>query len=304
MTSQDLQHYYRLRINVSGFRLEDIKVELIEENRPASPSRGSEQGDKPERKIKVKIIAKRDTVLKNAAKDKHDESKEFVKYFEIVPKYDQELGKFINQIDEPKSMKYYTDKKNPSYLIVEFKSTAISEDVYVTLDDSVDSLMEAAARSLLNVRNLDDLKYTIQNPFTGLSSANKNGGPDSQEDMQTASIIRDLNSAALNTFTPVRILDNNNVQIILNVPYLVRTVEFVNMSKLKSKASLGMLPENHLIVKLDGLKLDMQANTSKENVTSSFTKQLSLPKGTDTSRLKYVFDEKLHSLTIEAPLVF
>lgn len=303
MTSQDLQHYYRLRVNVSGFRLEDIKVELVED---LVTNGGAE---KSERKIRVKITAKRDTVLKSAVKDKHDESKEFVKYFEIVPKYDQELGKFINQIDEPKSMKYYTDKKNASYLIVEFKSTAISEDVYVTLDDSVDSLMEAAARSLLNVRNLDDLKYTIQNPFTGLSSANnKNGGgPDSTEDMQTASIIRDLNSAALNTFTPMRILDNNNVQIVLNVPYLVRTVEFVNMSKLgKSAKSLdmGMLPENHLLVKLDGLKLDMQASTCKENVSSSFTKKLSLPKGTDTSRLKYVFDNKLHSLTIEAPLVF
>ena len=279
------QHFYRLRINVNGFKLDDIKVELV--------------ANAGQRKTSVKVTAKRESSLKNTDKDKHDESREFFKLFEIVSKYNQSEDNFESLV-QPSTMRYYVDKQDPLYLVVEFKtSAAVSEDVYVTLDDSVDNLMEIAARSLLNVRDLDDLKYTLQSPTISTRTTYTNLAGDEEVDEQTASIIRDLNSAALNKFTPMKMVDGKYVRMNIGVPQLVKTCEL--LFKSGSVAANVEMPANHLIIRVDGIRVSLEASTSKENVSSYFSKQLSFPAGTDTSKLMFELDESKHSLMIQAP---
>lgn len=304
-TASGANHFYRLRINMNGFKLDDIKVELVPPNATAT-----------NRKTSVKVTAKRDSTLKNTDKDKHEESKEFFKLFEIVSKYNEDNDNFESLV-QPSSMRYYKDKQDPLYLVVEFKTSAtVSEDVYVTLDDSVDNLMEIAARSLLNVRDLDDLKYTLQNPTISARTTYTNLDGNEEVDEQTASIIRDLNSAALNKFTPMKMVDGKYVRMSINVPQLVKTCELKTNKTMmtmtttlqhktttsnNNKEAVVEMPANHLIIKLDGLKVLLEASTCKENVSSFFSKQLSFPVGTDTSKLTYEFDESKHLLMIQAP---
>lgn len=94
-------------------------------------------------------------------------------------------------------MKYYLESKNPSFLVVEFTANS-NENYYVTLDDSCESLVELAARSLLNVKSLENLREVIQDPF------NKKLNHD-LVDMFSPNLIRDLSLATTTTFTPIKV---------------------------------------------------------------------------------------------------
>jgi hypothetical protein len=194
-------------------------------------------------------------------------------------------------------MRYYLDPKNPLFLIVEFVSNA-NENVYVNLDDSCESLVEMAAKSLINIKNIEDLRNCIENPFD--SKYDKN-----LEDILAPSIIKDLSNSAKTTFTPIKIIDNPDgtklVRVDLSIPYSVKTVSLLNKNT-NSIANINNNDEsNHLTIGIDGLKLNFDAITTNENTTSTFSKQFSLPKGTKTTNIKYKFDENKHSILLEAP---
>jgi hypothetical protein len=60
--------------------------------------------------------------------------------------------------------------------------------------------------------------------------------------------------------------------------------------------------KNHLTIKCNNLNLLLEANTCKDNMTSLFTKQIKLPKGTIIKDLKYKLDQPNHNLYLEAPI--
>lgn len=59
---------------------------------------------------------------------------------------------------------------------------------------------------------------------------------------------------------------------------------------------------NQINLRLDGLKLHLEAVTSSADTTSTYTKQFKLPKDTDTDQMSYRIDESKHSLVVEAPI--
>lgn len=60
--------------------------------------------------------------------------------------------------------------------------------------------------------------------------------------------------------------------------------------------------QNSINLKLDGLKLSLEAISSSDDTTSSYSKQFKLPKGTETDKISYRIDNSKHSLIVEAPI--
>lgn len=147
---KSLMSSYKLRVNINGFKLEAIKVTL--EKRTVKDSN----------KIKVKVVALEREAKKYTDENKEESSKEFVKYYDISPK------SYVN----PNSMRYYLDPNDPVYLIVEFQSK-LEENVFVNLDESCESLVEMAAKSLLNIKDIDALKHSLENPYEVNPHSNK-----------------------------------------------------------------------------------------------------------------------------------
>ena len=107
------QHFYQLRINVNGFALADLKVELVINNKKYKLANGpvtSTQKDK----VQVKITAKK--TIKGEGNV--ESTREFEKYYDILSQSNVDVS----------TMKYFSDPKNPLYLIVQFASNA-SENV-------------------------------------------------------------------------------------------------------------------------------------------------------------------------------
>lgn len=128
---------YKLRVNITGFKFSDIKIALVK---------------KP--KTRVKICAKQNEVKSNTNPNNSEEScKEFTKFYDINSKY-----KIV--VD---SMRFYLDPTNSNYLIIEFESSQ-DENVFVNLDESCESLVEMAAKSLLNIKDIEAIRHSIENP--------------------------------------------------------------------------------------------------------------------------------------------
>lgn len=139
----------------------------------------------------MKIVAKRSSESSTGTKGVESISKEYTKHHDLSASIIKQ-----NNIDLP-SMRFYLDPNNAAYLVVEF-AAAVSENVFVTLDDSCESLVELAARSLLNVKSLENLREVIQDPF-------KNKLHGELTDMFAPNLIRDLSLATTTSFTPIRI---------------------------------------------------------------------------------------------------
>jgi hypothetical protein len=264
---------YKLKVNINGFKLEDIRVSLV--NTGSFCSLESERD-----KVQVKISAQRMIKI-----NQQETTQELSKSYDIF--------KSKSSIDVA-SMKHYIDPRNPLYLVVEFASAA-NEDHFINLDDSCESLVESAAKSLLNIRNIENLKSLIENP------QGANVDPALREYF-SPSLINDLNMATKTSFTPVKIeCDKNNnkqVRIELNIPNSIRSGSILtNDQKTQSDT------ENHVRIKFNGLKVSVEAVTSSENVTSTFSKQFSLPKGSQTDKANFSLDEHRHLLIINAPYV-
>lgn len=58
---------------------------------------------------------------------------------------------------------------------------------------------------------------------------------------------------------------------------------------------------NRIELKVDGLKLTLEAVTATDDTTSTYSKQFKLPKGTDTEQISYRIDQTRHLLIVEAP---
>ncbi|CAF0764790.1 unnamed protein product [Brachionus calyciflorus] len=251
--------YYRLKININGFRFEDIRVSLIEKDAD---------------RVQVKISAFR--ALKS---NNQDTTKEYIKYYDIFKS---------KSCIRTNTMRYYLDSKNPLYLIIEFNSNS-DESVHVNLDDSCESLIETAAKSLLNVKNIEDLRKSINDPF------NTTLNPEIDE-IFSLNLLKDLNLATKTTFTPIKIVQNKNGKTIVRVD--VNLPLGINSASLDTEKSVE--ETNHVKIKFNGLELNLNAISVNENTTSTFSKKFNLPKGTNTKDIVYYIDNSKHSLVIEA----
>jgi len=268
--------YFVLRININGFKLEDVKVDLIVDPK-ATAIVPSEPDQIQKNKVQVKITATRTQKVNN-----QESTSEYVKYYDILPKSNVNVD----------TMRYYLDEKKPFYLNVEFVAKS-DENVYINLDDSCESLVEMAAKSLLNIKNIEDLKSSIENP----TNTNFNF-----DEIFSASILKDLSQSTRTTFSPIRIIDQPDgsqmVRADVSIPFSIKTISVAdNNNKNPNKETI-----NQLFIKPDGLKLCLDAVTSSEpNTTSSFSKVLKVPRGTVTSKTRFKFDENRHLLVLEAP---
>lgn len=135
---------YKLRVNINGFTLSEIRVAV-----------------ELEPKLRIKIVAHQKEA-KSEEKSSEKSTKQYVKYYDV--------SAAANVI--PETMRHYLDPTNPLYLIIEFDSN-LDESVFVNLDDSCESLVEMAAKSLLNVKNIDTLRHSIENPYKVNPSTNQ-----------------------------------------------------------------------------------------------------------------------------------
>ena len=183
--NQSEPNLYRLKVNINGFKIDDIKVSLED----VSKTSGKENA-----KARVKISAQR-----SAQTESHEKGHENTSVSKEYTKYHDLSAQIISQFNiDLSSMKYYLDPKQASsYLVVEFAANS-NENCYVTLDDSCESLVELAARSLLNVKSLENLREVIQDPFNNKLKSDL-------VDMFSPQLIRDLSLATTTTFTPIRI---------------------------------------------------------------------------------------------------
>lgn len=268
----DSPHYYRLKINIHGFKLDDIAVSLVD---TASFCKLESEKDK----VQVKVTAKR-LIKQNGVETTQEYSKSY------------DIFKSKPNIDVA-SMRHYVDPKNPLYLVVEFVANT-DENHFVNLDDSCESLVESAAKSLLNIRNIENLKAVIENPETA------NIDP-SLRDYFSPSLIKDLNLATRTTFTPINIKtdENNNkiVNIELSIPKSIQSASIITANDKKKP----LLDENHIKIKFDGLNMSVEAITKSENMTSTFSKQFALPRGSQPDKATFKLDENRHLLLINAP---
>ena len=293
----DKNSFYRLRVNINGFELKDVKVCLVNEDNSERqlPLAKSEQQDA---KLRLKIYATRNECIASDESGSTKATRCYIKYYEILSR---------SNVDES-TMRHYLDPKNSLYLIVEFVSNT-SENFYINLDDSCDSLVELAAKSLLNIRNIEELRNAIENPFDSVVDNNLS-------DVFSPSLIKDLNMASLSSFTPIKVgKEAKKVELDVHIPYQIQTVGLVknssynnsvkrisnNLKSIENFLDLPEYPSNHLMITCDNLNLLLEANTVKDNVTSLFTKQLKLPKGTVVKDLRYKLDPSSQSLHLEAP---
>ena len=269
----DEPKYFVLRININGFKLEDVKVEIVD-----SKEKDSASNQIHKNKVQLKISATRTQSV-----NKQESTSEYAKFYDIPVKHHVDVN----------TMRYYLDKKNPFYLNVEFESKS-NENVYINLDDSCESLVEMAAKSLLNIKNIEDLKNSIENP----TSSNFNF-----EEVFSASILKDLSQSTKTTFSPIRTIENADgsklVRVDVSIPFAIKTVSIVD--KIQFDPNNNHNP-NHLFIKPEGVKIYLDAlTTSDTNTTSTFSKVLKVPKGTLTNKTRFKFDQTRHLLVLEAP---
>lgn len=254
--------FYRLKVNINGFRLEDIMVSLVEDSKD---------------RVQVKISAFRTLSLIT-----QDKTEEYSKYFEISK------SKYNIRTE---TLRYYIDSKNPLYLIIEFKSNA-DKNVHVNLDDSCESLIESAAKSLLNVKNIEDLRSSIQDPF------NSTLDPEIDK-VFSLDLIKDLNIATKTTFTPIKLVDGINGKKVCRVE--VKLPVGITSASLDSEIRADQA--NNIRIKFNKLEMSLEAITVKDSSTSTFSKKINLPKGTNTKNVVHYIDNKKHSLIIEIDYV-
>lgn len=272
------QRSYKLRVNINGFNLSDVKVSL--EKKP---------------RTRVKINAKKMETTKNSG---DESSKEFIKFYDISTKFQLVVD----------SMRYYSDPTNSLYLIVEFDSNQ-DENVFVNLDESCESLVEMAAKSLLNINDIEALRHSLENPDEVNPNTNQ-----SLANVFSTGIIKDLNSATNSSFTPfkkaINSTGNQVLKIDVNVSDKFQTVSLAdNMKKSLLKENKNSIidlsddtvQKNHLFIRFDGLNLFLEGNTTFENSSSFFSKQIKVPKGSLTKELVFKLDTTRHLIHLEVP---
>ncbi len=168
------------------------------------------------------------------------------------------------------------------------------------MDESCESLVETAAKSLLNIRNIEELKKSLNDPKHPVNST--------FDGMFSNSLLQDINQATKTRLTPVSIVQSADgtkvVKCSLEVPHSIKTAslgQFANHLSNISNNNDENKPTNHLNIRYSGSKLILDALTKSDNATSTFSKEINLPKGSQLDQLKFSLDQDKHSLLIEAP---
>lgn len=280
MSDKEKKCSYKLRVNINGFKMSDIRVALEKT---------------PKLRVKISATQKDSTCETNQSEET---TKQYAKYYDISSK--------PNIL--PNTMRHYLDPTNPLYLIIEFESNS-DENIFVNLDDTCESLVEMAARNLLNIKDIETLRHSINNPYDVNPKTNQ-----SLAEVFTTSIIKDLNSATTTSLTPFKKIINSNgekfVKIDVSIPAKVKSASIAenhNKSILRENkyeildVTDESVQRNHLFIRFDGLNLFLEANTMHENTTSFFSKQIKVPKGSITKELVFKLDCTKSIIKLEMP---
>ncbi len=132
--------------------------------------------------------------------------------------------------------------------------------------------------------------------------------------MFSTTIIKDLNQATTSSFTQFKKTNNSEgtqvLKIDVNVPSKIQTVGLAdNMTKSLLKEnkynivdlSDESVQKNHLFIRFDGLNLFLEGNTTSDNSTSFFSKQIKVPKGSITKEMVFKLDTTRNIVNLELP---
>lgn len=291
--TNDNNNCYRLRVNLNGFKKDDIKVNLINEGKV--------------NKIEVTAACKEFNEQTSC-----DTIKEYKKVFELPTKNYRNLDLM--------TMCSYIDN-DQKHLIIEFKSNLNDNQTYNSLNNSNDddlylNLIEQAANYLTNFKNLDDIKQTIEHvlnpctpPVTSPSSETQTRTT-SKEKLTTnnkninnrLSLDNDIHLLSTNyNLPPMHLLSNPDgsklLQVTVKVPETVTKVVKTNPPVSVSVDDNS----NQLYLTCNQLTISLDAEAKNGESSSKFTKKFNLPNGTDYEHLSYNLDNENHSLIIEAP---
>jgi hypothetical protein len=276
---------YRMRVNINGFDLKNINVEIL----PVL-TKTTQQNIQCQVKITgFRIDASNHNQNEDKKYNSEEKSRAYTKTYDILSRY---------HVDE-QSMTYFLDPKNDYYLIVEFKAM-IDEDVSVKLDDSIESVVELAAKCLLNVRDIEDLRQLIENPDVANLNFNHNN--------QIGSVIKDIKASVDTRFTPIKIINNKGenkfVEIKLKVPQAIRSAS-IEPYKPRNAETIDIFNvQNHLEIRFDGINLLLIAETTNgTNSTTIFEKEITLPLGTVTKKMTYELNPNENYVFMKAPVV-
>jgi hypothetical protein len=176
----------------------------------------------------------------------------------------------------------------------------IDEDVSVKLDDSIESVVELAAKCLLNVRDIEDLRQLIENPDVANLNFNHNN--------QIGSVIKDIKASVDTRFTPIKIINNKGenkfVEIKLKVPQAIKSAS-IEPYKPRNAETIDIFNvQNHLEIRFDGINLLLIAETTNgTNSTTIFEKEITLPLGTVTKKMTYELNPNENYVFMKAPVV-
>jgi hypothetical protein len=275
--------YYLLRVNLSGFKLSDIRVNILKENLI--------------NKIEIKAVH-----IQNDENGSPKSTNEYTKVFELSKKTCSNIN-----LDSMETSFAEDDK----HLIIKFKSNK-NENHLINLlnnsneDDIYVNLIEKTVKNLQNFKNLDDIKDAIESVLNE-SNFNFNHEKKTDKKNEETLLVRhalddDLHLLSKHQSSPVmHIITNDDgskqIRINLKIPQTINAV-----IKLTQKSEIEQKANNHLYLTTDKLTVNLDAEAKLNNDTASkFTKQFNLPIGTDYEKLKYHIDSVTNSLIIEAP---
>lgn len=279
-------NYYLLRVNLNGFKLDDVKVSVLKETSI--------------NKIEIKAIS--------IEKDENGSPKstnEYTKVFELQKKKCSNIN-----LD---SMETSFDDDN-KHLIVKFKSNKTENHLVNFLnnsneDDIYVDLIEKTVKNLQNFKSLDDIKDAIE---CVLNESNFNFNHEKKKDKQKNeeevlfrhALDDDLHLLSKHNSSPVMHIVTNEdgfkqLHVNLKIPQTINKIINQNLSEKSNETK----ENNHLYLRSDKLTVNLDAEAKLNDATSKFTKQFNLPIGTDYENLSYYIDIVNSSLIIEAPII-
>jgi hypothetical protein len=266
-STNSLSKVYRLKIDVSGFDLNEIRVSVIAEKIKS-------ENPKLRNKFQVKLTAK-----KNQKSSEQETLNEYSKLCNIQSKSNIDIS----------SLRYYLDPKDSRFLFIDFNSDENETYVTQTNEDS----LKRIADGLVNAKNIDDIKHCLN---------------DSRlfDEIKPNTYVNELNKIC---FTPIQLVTNEadgcqHIQVGIKIPHTIKPANII-YNKENSNRKTNKLDKTmpNIIMSFDGLMMYLEAVATDGCTSSSFTKELKLPKGTQVNDVKFNLEESKNVLVVQAPYI-
>jgi hypothetical protein len=265
--TNSLSKVYRLRVDINGFDLNEIRVSVIAE-------KVKNQNSKLRNKFQVKIAAKKDQ-----KSSEQETLNEYSKLCNVQSKANIDIA----------SLRYYLDPKDSRFLLIDFNSDENESYVTQTNEES----LKRIADGLVNAKNIDDIKHCLN---------------DSRlfDEIKPNTYVNELNKIC---FTPIQLITNENdgsqhVQVGIKIPHSIKPANIIyNKENANRKTNKLDKTMPNIIMSFDGLMMFLEAVATDGCTSSSFTKELKLPKGTQVNDVKFNLDESKNVLVVQAPFI-